>query len=204
MDLCQFYYPRPFWPTGIAIACVCVCVYLCVCQLLLVRAITHHTFQLESPDFNKKMQNILVKGPIVLGADWAWPSMSNLTSFQNYVYLHRFCVFEIFVTRAKTEFVELFHIVYGAAHILIPWDHRSPASPRLGDWQWILLAAVGFRQIIRNSHIDILYYNIGNHRNNCKTAVICLYLFGLSHSPTSPILSAVVNTRVFWSVSHPN
>ena len=73
------FYPRPFWPKGIVIACVCV--YLCVCQLLLVRAITHHTFQLESPDLDEKMQNILLKVPIVLGAGWAWPSMSNLTSF---------------------------------------------------------------------------------------------------------------------------
>ena len=58
--------------------------------------------------------------PIVLAADWAWPSMSNLTSFQNSVYLHRFCVFEIFVRLANTEFVELFHIPHGAAHIMIP------------------------------------------------------------------------------------
>ena len=112
----------PFWHRGIVIACVCVCVcvYLCVCQLLLVRAITHYTFQLESPDLDEKMQNILLKVPVVLGADWAWPSMSNLTSFKNSVYLHRFCVFEIFVRRAKTEFVELFHITHGASHILIP------------------------------------------------------------------------------------
>ena len=96
---------------------LCVCVYLCVCQLLLVRTITHHTFQLESHDLDEKMQNILLKVPIVLGADLAWPFMSNLTSFQNSVYLHRFCVFEIFVRRAKTEFVELFHIAHGAAHI---------------------------------------------------------------------------------------
>ena len=99
---------------------LCLCVYQYVCQLLLVRAITHHTFQLESPDLDEKMQNILLKVPIVLAADWAWPSMSNLTSFQNSVYLHRFCVFEIFVRLANTEFVELFHIPHGAAHIMIP------------------------------------------------------------------------------------
>ena len=39
---------------------LCVCVYLCVCQLLLVRTITHHTFQLESRDLDEKMQNILL------------------------------------------------------------------------------------------------------------------------------------------------
>ena len=69
------------------------------------------------------------------------------------------------------------------------WDHRSPASPRLGDWQWILQAAVGFPQVIIISHADILYYNFGNHRNNCKTAFICLYLF-VSHTLRSPLFLA--------------
>ena len=63
------FYPRPFWPTGIVIACVCVCVCLSVCQLLLVRMITRHPFKLGSPNLNQKMQNILLKVPIVLGAD---------------------------------------------------------------------------------------------------------------------------------------
>ena len=43
------------------------------------------------------MQNIFLKVPIVLGTDWAWPSRSNFTLLKNYVYLHRFCIFEIFV-----------------------------------------------------------------------------------------------------------
>ena len=108
---------------------LCVCVYLCVCHLLLVRTITHHTFQLESPNLNEKMQNILLKVPIVLGADWAWSSMSNLTSSKNSVDLHRFCIFEIFVRRAKTEFVWLFHITHGAAHILILIQHADSVVP---------------------------------------------------------------------------
>ena len=45
--------------------CLCMCVYLCVCQRLLVRAITNHTYQLESPDLDRKM----LKVPIVLGPD---------------------------------------------------------------------------------------------------------------------------------------
>ena len=48
-------------------ASVCVC--LSVCQLLLVRTITRHPFKLGSPNLNQKMQNILLKVPIVLGAD---------------------------------------------------------------------------------------------------------------------------------------
>ena len=206
---------------GIVIACVCVCVYLCVCQFLLVRAITHHMFQLESSDLDKKMQNILLKVPIVLGADWAWPSMSNLTSFQNSVYLHRCCVFEIFVRCAKMGFVELFHITHDAAHILIAlyacqegramyvkqsnnkslWDHQSPARLRLGDCQWILQAAVGFPQIIGTWHTDILYYNIDNHQNNCKTAFICLYLFG-SHTLQSALFLAGLSTHASPSLFH--
>ena len=43
------------------------------------------------------MQNILLKVSIVLGTDWAWPSRSNFTLLKNYIYLHRFCIFEIFV-----------------------------------------------------------------------------------------------------------
>ena len=135
--------------------------------------------------------------------------------------MHRFCVFGIFVRRAKTEFVELFHIAPGAAHILIPlyahrqgratdretvynmslWDHRSPASPRLGDWQWILQAAVSFRQIILVSHAYILYYNIGNHQNNCKTAFICLYLF-VSHTLRSPLFLARLSTHASPRLFH--
>ena len=63
----------------------------------LVCAITRHKFKLESPNLDQKMQNILLKVPIVLGTDWAWPSRSNFTLLKNSVYLHRFCIFEIFV-----------------------------------------------------------------------------------------------------------
>ena len=37
---------------------------VCVCEILLVRAITHHTFQLESHNLDEMMQNILLKIPI--------------------------------------------------------------------------------------------------------------------------------------------
>ena len=81
------------------------------------------------------------------------------------------------------------------------WDHRSPASPRLGDWQWILQAAVSFRQIILISHADILYYNVGNHRNNCKTTFICLYLF-VSHTLWSPLFLARLSTHASPRLFH--
>ena len=87
-----FFTQGQFWPSGIVIACVSLCVnHGLVCR------ITHHEFKLESSNLDKKMQNILLKVPIVFGADWAWPSRWNLTLFKNYVYLHRFCIFEIIV-----------------------------------------------------------------------------------------------------------
>ena len=117
--------------------CLCLCVYLCVCQLLLVRAITHHTYQLESPDLDRKMQNILLKVPIVLGADWAWFSRSNLDSFYNSVYLHRFCIFEIFVRLTKTEFVELFHIPHESTHA--NYYICTPTESYHGPWSSLVL-----------------------------------------------------------------
>ena len=138
--------------------------------------------------------------------------MSNLTSFQNSVYLHRLCVFEIFVRRAKMEFVELFHIAHGAAHILIhfihadmvvpwtvkqsssksSWDHRVLPAPdsAIGSGFYKLLSV--FAKLYAP---HILYYNIGNHRNNCKTAFIFLYLFG-SHTRRSALFLAWLSTHV--------
>ena len=63
----------------------------------LVCAITHHKFALELPNLDQTMQDMLLKVRIDFGAVWDWLSRSNLTLFQNSVYLHRFCVFEIFV-----------------------------------------------------------------------------------------------------------
>ena len=47
---------------------LCVCLSVCV-STFLVRAITRHPFKLGSPNIKQKMQNILLKVPIVLGAD---------------------------------------------------------------------------------------------------------------------------------------
>ena len=68
-----------FWPTGIVVACVCVSVSLCVNHLL-VRTITWDPFQARITKFGPKMQNNLVKVPIVLWSDRPWPSRSNLRS----------------------------------------------------------------------------------------------------------------------------
>ena len=177
--------------------CLCVCVSVCL-STFLVRAITHHTFQLKSPDLDEKMQNILLKVPIVLGG---WISLTFHVKFN---FISKFCLFALLLRLwnicetckngvcwtiphriwRRTHSDSFICTPTGSCHR--PWksnnkssgDHRSPASPRLGDWQWIFQAAVGFHQIIHTSYINILYYNIGNHWNNCKPAVICPYLSG--------------------------
>ena len=64
-----------------------------------VRVITHHPFKLGSPNLNQSckipwLRSMLFWGLIEL-------DLSNLTIFKNPVYLHHFCVFEIFVRPAK-------------------------------------------------------------------------------------------------------
>ena len=64
----------------------------------LVRAITHHLFKLGLRNLDQRckipwLRSLLFWGSIEL-------DMSNLTYFKNFVYLHRFCVFEIFVRPA--------------------------------------------------------------------------------------------------------
>ena len=94
------------------------------------------------------MKNILRKVPIVLGADWAWRSRSNLASFYKSVYLHRFCIFEIFVRRTKTDFVELFHIPHESAHMLITIYARrqSRAMDREAVYLYIFVGPSQFFQ----------------------------------------------------------
>ena len=73
-----------FWPSGIVIACVCVCVRVCVChsvcQSLACPRDNLGPVQARIAKFGPKMQNTLVKVPIVLRGNWPWPSRSNLTS----------------------------------------------------------------------------------------------------------------------------
>ena len=78
-----FFTRGQFWPSGIVVACVClsVCVSVCVC-VRQPRACPRHKstrVQARTTKFGKKVQNNLVKVPIVLGGDWPWPSRSNLT-----------------------------------------------------------------------------------------------------------------------------
>ena len=143
----------------------------------LVCTITRHKFELESPNWDQKMQNILLKVPIVLGTDWAWPSRSNFTLLKNYVYLHRFCIFEIFVrhvcltaphpTWLRTHCLTTTcpptgsrNRLWNCLAVYLGETHRSFSQPRLGDWYSILQTPVGFWHTVHTSHAKILYANI--------------------------------------------
>ena len=76
------FYPRPVLAFGY---CRClrlsVCVSVCVC-VRQPRACPRHKsprVQARTTKFGQKVQNNLVKVPVVLGGDWPWPSRSNLT-----------------------------------------------------------------------------------------------------------------------------
>ena len=62
-------------------ACVCVSVCVCesVCQSLACLCNNSGPVQARITKFGSKMQNTLVKVPIVLGGNWPSPSRSNLT-----------------------------------------------------------------------------------------------------------------------------
>ena len=81
----------------------------------LVRPITHHPFKLGPPNLDQmfkipRLRSLLFWGLIEL-------DMSNLTYFQNPVYLHRFSIFEIFVRLAKTDENVVCSTSYMAEHI---------------------------------------------------------------------------------------
>ena len=82
-----------------------------------VRAITHHPFKLGPPNLDQMckipwLRSLLFWGLIEL-------DMSNLTYFQNLVYLGRFWVFEIFVRLAKMDENRICSTSYMAAHIYV-------------------------------------------------------------------------------------
>ena len=102
--------------------------------------------------------------------------MSNLPHFQNPVYLHYFCVFDIFVRPAKKdETGSVPHPnwlrTYVFAHINVSWTVEQSGSifsvtiagflvldSAIGNA--FLHASVGFRQIIHTSDAEMLYANI--------------------------------------------
>ena len=72
------FYPRPVLAFGY---CRCLRLSVCVC-VRQPRACPRHKssrVQTRTTKFRQKVQNNLVKVPIVLRGNWPWPSRSNLT-----------------------------------------------------------------------------------------------------------------------------
>ena len=64
---------------------LCVCVSVSVCQTRFCPCDNSSPVQARTTKFGQKwkMQNTLIKIPIVLGVDGSWPSRSNLTKIEN-------------------------------------------------------------------------------------------------------------------------
>ena len=165
------FYPRPVLAFG-----YCRCLRVSVNHEL-VSAITRHNFELKPPNLDQKMQTILLKVPIVLGTDWAWPSRSNFTLLKNYVYLHRFCIFEIFVRHVCLTAP---HPTWLRTHSLTTTCPPTGSRDRLWNCLYVYLGETigvsasldsaigtqfykllsGFWHTVHTSHAEILYANI--------------------------------------------
>ena len=74
-----FFTRGQFWPPGIVVACVCPSVRRSVRHQVCPRD-NSSPVQARITKFGPKMQNTLVKVPIVLGGNRPWPSRSTLRS----------------------------------------------------------------------------------------------------------------------------
>ena len=125
------FYLRPFGPWVLSLpgsVCVCVCVCLSVCQIRVVHAITHHPFKLESPTLDQKMQNILLKVPIICGLiDRNLPGQ---------IYLHLKILF-ICIAFASLIFKELIRVFeMPGPNISLTVDVQKQADSRFAPSQW--------------------------------------------------------------------
>ena len=98
--------------------------------------------------FGPKMHLSTVKVPIDFGIGWSWSSVSFLTSNL----LH------------STKFLRLLNIcvvlyIFSEVYLYILVRPLEFSQPRLGNWHWILQAAIGFRHVIYASLVEILYAN---------------------------------------------
>ena len=74
----EFFTQGQVWPSGIVVACVCVSVSL-VCLSLACPRDNLRPIQSRITKFGPKVQNTLVKVPIILWTDQTWPSRLNKT-----------------------------------------------------------------------------------------------------------------------------
>ena len=155
--------------------CLCVCVSVCVSPFFCQDDNSSHV-PARITWFGRNYAKHFASGPYCFGC---WLSLAFHVKFD---FILKFCLFasllriwNICETCKKRSLLNCstshmvphtFWFLYMHTDRVVPrtvkhssnislWDHRS-GSPRLGDRQWILQAAVGFRQITLPSHTDIL------------------------------------------------
>ena len=82
LNITHRFYPRMVLAFGycyLHLSCLCQCVCVSVCQPSGCLGQNSSPVQAKTTKFGQKVQNNLVKLVVVLGSDWPWPSMSNLT-----------------------------------------------------------------------------------------------------------------------------
>ena len=186
----------------------------CVCVSVnheLVCAITRHKFELESPNLDQKCKIFWLRSLLFLGLIGLDLPCQNLLYWKKYVYLHQFCIFEIFV-RHVCRTVQ--HPTWLRTYSLTPTCPPTGSRHRLWNCLAVYLgeaiggqpASTPFYKLL--SVFDILYTphmptfympTFGNRRNNSKTAPISRYFVQLSmlgkpgFASNSAIFSAVNN-----------
>ena len=108
-----------------------------------VRAITHHTFKLESSNLDQKNRKIFLKVPIVLGLIDPYFLGQICVILPIYVYLDRFCVFsKICETYIKT--VISLTVPHPNAHMLTPIYSRTWTTKQSSCIYIVTIAGFGF------------------------------------------------------------
>ena len=159
-------------------------------SLWVVRAISHHWLESGFPNLDQKCILSLLGSLLILGL-----IDLDLNFFSKFCVSYSFASFCIYLVRPSPlsvphptwlrTYTDSYACGQGPAmdrekvYLYILVRPLQFNQPRLGNWHWILQAAIGFRHIIYASHFEILYASI-NNRNNSKTAHTSLYFVRVS------------------------
>ena len=94
--LCYFFNQGQFWHAGIVVACVCVYVFPCLCQPRAYMRENSSLIPIRIPKFGRKMQNTLVKTPVVGG----WLTLTFKVNFNSKIQISHYGRFSL-----KSEYI---------------------------------------------------------------------------------------------------
>ena len=151
MQRSTFYYPRPVLAFGYS-RCLrlCVCVSVCVYQSGACPHDNSPLVQARIIKFWTKVQNTLVKVPIVLGDDHSWPSRSNLTWKSNFTWFWVCPPYNSLAVQARiTKFGPKMHL----STINIPLNFGL-------DWCWYIFSFSILKPIFLPNLFPLFLYYI--------------------------------------------